>query len=628
MNESEFWKRFEDLENEIKLLKIKNLNLNEVIEEKEKEIEEKEKVIEEKEKEIEETINNIKPLSLLLENGMGNFDFMKTVTNNEYTSNYPAIKEEIHSEFVPLRNIYEYLDETKIKITPSLFLNSFNDKYTPTRRVIEFSSEHAIQTKIVLYLQDLIKCTNLRIETNEGGRAKGEDNKLNKEEKKTRKQRNEDIKKRNREIKARNAEKEIRNRGKSEEEREKLEPLLDEEKEGAYIPDIWIIVWNGQYPVLVIEVKSPNTTKRESSSNRIRDKISNVEDLNATGQLYDYMVKEYSFHGKKHCYGILTTLDDFKICWFPECDDSARSPFLIDDFDNNIEYIFDRTICSSRIYKHHEKNLAEIILSVIIKSYYSPVFPSKLFSLEKQYVRLVSENWLWTKYSQENLNNMMQVSLKIPHGNTSNFTVIKYFHSGKFSNVRLCISDNGNIVVVKNYVPAFTFDSEDLREISNLEIECWKKINDIKVYRTSICSQYALVMPLVFNIVEDHKNKRIYIPFNFNYWFFEKGAIPDKLPEYLEKLNRQMRIKPYDMRKIAKVAISKCASKEYIHGDLELRHIAVYLNLDNELIQYEPIMIDFEKMTPNQSPHVAERTMNNEIDKIFRDYENSGYSFY
>src|SRR5260221_2887853 len=100
-------KKVEEFKREIERLQIENLTL----------IEEKDKVLEE-----------IKPLSELIENGMGEFNFMQTITNNTYKREYNPVNEEIYSEFVPLEHIYDYLDMDIVQKKPSIFLNSFRER--------------------------------------------------------------------------------------------------------------------------------------------------------------------------------------------------------------------------------------------------------------------------------------------------------------------------------------------------------------------------------------------------------------------------------------------------------------------------------------------------------------------
>ena len=332
------------------------------------------------------------------------------------------------------------------------------------------------------------------------------------------------------------------------------------------------------------------------------------------------MEKQHSFSGQKNVFGILTTLDEWKICWLPESNDAAISGELLDDFtENENEFEFDRKINSSRIYKHNERNLATLILSVIVKSYYSPSFPVNLFSTKRHYIRLTSEHWLWTKYSNTELRNMnREISLDVPHAGTSSFTIIKYFYSGTYSKVRLCISDKGNIAVIKNFIGV----SE---EIPNQELECWKKINKKRVYISAICNDYGLVMPLVFNIHVDNKNKRIYIPLNLNNWFFEDGAIPGDLPDYLKDINNVLTTLEYNIRDIIETAILKCSNAGYFHDDLELRHIAVYPNIDNVgNVSLEPVLIDFgnmKKLTNHDSEEIMLLTINEKLNE----YLASGY---
>lgn len=67
-------------------------------------------------------------------------------------------------------------------------------------------------------------------------------------------------------------------------------------------------------------------------------------------------------------------------------------------------------------------------------------------------------------------------------------------------------------------------------------------------------------MPLVFNIQLDHKNRKIYIPLDLNYWFFESGSIPGELPPYLKSINEKLSKLTYDIREIIEKSLLICSN--------------------------------------------------------------------
>ena len=50
-----------------------------------------------------------------------------------------------------------------------------------------------------------------------------------------------------------------------------------------------------------------------------------LEDPQVAGQIYNYMLRLRSFHGLKNVFSILTTYEEWRICWFAEANESALS---------------------------------------------------------------------------------------------------------------------------------------------------------------------------------------------------------------------------------------------------------------------------------------------------------------
>ena len=75
--------------------------------------------------------------------------------------------------------------------------------------------------------------------------------------------------------------------------------------------DIWVVMKSTGLPVGVIEVKKPN--KEVLNSRR------------TCGQIYDYLLRLKSFYGLEHVFGIVTTYDEWRFFWLPECDHIAAS---------------------------------------------------------------------------------------------------------------------------------------------------------------------------------------------------------------------------------------------------------------------------------------------------------------
>jgi hypothetical protein len=74
-------------------------------------------------------------------------------------------------------------------------------------------------------------------------------------------------------------------------------------------PDIWIVC-EGGIPIGVVEVKKPG-----------RDNA--LQNPYVQGQIFDYMLRLQSFFGIKHVFGILSSYEQWRVCWMPTSTERA-----------------------------------------------------------------------------------------------------------------------------------------------------------------------------------------------------------------------------------------------------------------------------------------------------------------
>jgi hypothetical protein len=79
--------------------------------------------------------------------------------------------------------------------------------------------------------------------------------------------------------------------------------------------DLWAVSRAG-VPIGVIMVKQPDGRKTEAG-------LTVLDDPSALGELHDLMMQLPSFYGMKQAFGILTTLDKWRICWLPNDEDDV-----------------------------------------------------------------------------------------------------------------------------------------------------------------------------------------------------------------------------------------------------------------------------------------------------------------
>lgn len=526
-------------------------------------------------------------LSKLYTDGIPNLTFMKTVTDETtHTSDHVKIYTDVSERnFKILSNLNSYVNLNKLDALVSSFLNDCkrNDN------IIQFADEEAIKTKVEMYFNDLINMTRLHVKTSNGSIALRAEDKIynNKGEMKTR----------------------LR-------------------------PDLWGILKDDFRLFIVSEIKVKGIIEapKRLPKGKIPKIVHIVENNEVIGQIYDYLMMLKNFYGQKYVIGIITTLQEWKICWLPDtdiyaCNDNTNyiSRFSENEDTNFLNSLPERSICSTSIIQHDDPNLTKTILSALIKGYESPCYPVKMFSTERTYVRLTENNWRWIQYDKNDLEKLNRnITLDVWKNETVGFTVLKYFNGKKYSKVRLALSDDGNYVVLKEF-------SNEINQIDiQYELDCWHAANNIcSVYLDTVVMKRTIVMPLVFNIHE--KFGKLYIPMNLKYWSVQPSAKSDVLPEYLENINLQL--KEYDnypsLKEICEIAIDKCARANCIHADLTYRHIGLYPVIENKiLLHLEPVLIDFDRIEISDSYDFAYLKMKESIDDIFYTYgEKIEYKF-
>ena len=94
--------------------------------------------------------------------------------------------------------------------------------------------------------------------------------------------------------------------------------ICPEQQIAGLRPDAWLLLQHG-IPIGVVEVKKPATGILKN-------------DL-VISQLRDYMLLLKEYYGLRHIFGILTTFNEWRVCWLPSSDTAASSDHLVDTVD-------------------------------------------------------------------------------------------------------------------------------------------------------------------------------------------------------------------------------------------------------------------------------------------------------
>jgi hypothetical protein len=362
---------------------------------------------------------------------------------------------------------------------------------------------------------------------------------------------------------------------------------------GSTKADIWIVLMSYGRPIGVIEVKVPGK----------KDKM---HDPHVCDQIFDYMVQLRASYGQCELFGIVTTLKDWRIFWFPDTNPTAASTALPSpnpdsralaaQFPIGEELVSSRTLIGSRVYLIHEKYFCLVIASVLLKCKHSNYRPLPLFSMERVYHTFTPDSYLWDTFKRKEIDGEIEISFLLPDFATKSMKVLRHFHRGADGNVLLCINSSMRMCVLK-------FHHEDVSCLKELEV--WQKVYERNVWLyTTISNRTALVLPFVFHCItrfhEEGDGKIVGFNFDLLQWCKEgKYVVMDDSSSLLGNLKSRL-IDAYmrtqwSPKDVASIAIDNFADKGYCHLDLEWRHVALRPNadaFDRDEITLTPILID------------------------------------
>lgn len=374
--------------------------------------------------------------------------------------------------------------------------------------------------------------------------------------------------------------------------------IISKEESKINVPDLIIIKTRHNFPIIVVEGKIPN-----------KEGDSILDNKKVIGQVYDYMISIRAFFNAKEIFGILTTLEEWKFLKLPEEEDL--------DFKK-------REVMETKIYNLSDKRLVKTIISIINHSLLSENYPISVFDLKRSYIEYKEKKWRWKIFNEKKLDSLTKkINLNIyKEYKIKNYNIIKYFPDGKDTQTSLCITNHGSLGVIKQYF------GEDIKFFKK-EAKMWKKIYDLNLEITTLCSCPSLILPLIFTAnsrekkffekEKEYYKTEVYFQLDLKKLFTTTGAIPGNLSPELKKIQYNIE-KVYEGEKVydcAVTAIKDFAQKGYYHDDFEWRHVGLkpILDKNGEIIELKPILIDLEYVV-KKSQEKAEKIMMDKLEKI------------
>lgn len=357
-------------------------------------------------------------------------------------------------------------------------------------------------------------------------------------------------------------------------------------------PDYWVIKKKNGRPIFVIEAKSPNP----------KAKANVLDDPHVHGEIYDFLLQLQAFYGQQYIFGLISTLDEWRFIWLPNSSTYCFSNSLALPPSETFCFTADRKVIGGPITSHTNPELIKVLISVILKAWYSPIVPIHLFSSGRTYLICNRVAYEWTSFTTNEISNET-ISLIIPPAQTQNFIVLRYFHSGGDGDVFLGISSSKRICVIKHFY-------ESIKQ--EREYYLWSKLYNVPIFKKELSSRPSLIMPYVFHVQE--KEKELSFNFDIRSWSLDSSTretstlydtqfeyIRDRLEELALGLSPQI---------VAINAITDFAMAGYQHDDLYWRHVALLPHFDNstgDIISLQCILIDLSNVSNISENNITEQ---------------------
>lgn len=293
-------------------------------------------------------------------------------------------------------------------------------------------------------------------------------------------------------------------------------------------PDIWIVCV-GKIPIGVVEVKEPGADDA-------------LQSPYVQGQIFDYMLRLQSFFGLEHVFGILSSYENWRICWLPRSERAAMGTSatarVAEEHETEMQTVVpERVLYGSQFFAWNDENLPRVLCTTILKMYQAPRSEVRLIDKSRPYIIMDETQWSWGKIEVDDDSKLYHSML--PTANK--FTLLVDLREGADGRVWRACTDSGVGCCIK--FPMRTQGGEVVSEADQLkqiqeEATNWRKAYGEKSARvTRLCGRPALIM------------------------------------RYLRPLELENGNLKEDNLSAVKAALADFASKGLKHDDLAIRHL-------------------------------------------------------
>ena len=312
------------------------------------------------------------------------------------------------------------------------------------------------------------------------------------------------------------------------------------------------------------------------------DKKDILRNHHAQGQLLDHMLRLKSFFGLEHVFGILSTCEEWRVCWMPRSQKAAVAAEMLavkeeaDEVETEAEPVVPgRVLHGSPVFRWDDPNLSRILCStIILKMYSSPKTEVQLIDKDGPCIILDASQWSWGTIAINDESSLYHSLL--PSANK--FTLLADLREGADRRVWRACTDAGVGCCIK--FPLRTKKDEIVGDADQLQLMKDEEANWHAVYGKNsarlitLCGRPALIMRY-FRPLEPQAD----------------GALTQ------------------EDQAAVKTAIEKFAAKGYMHSDLGLRHVGLLSppkqKRGSKKLEPEVVLFDRGRVDEESDPAVA-----------------------
>jgi hypothetical protein len=306
-------------------------------------------------------------------------------------------------------------------------------------------------------------------------------------------------------------------------------------------PDLWMLTANNT-PFLILEVKKPGHCI-----------LSNKKVL---AQARQYMLMMRNYHNVQDVFGIVTTLEEFRVTWLPDCDAVAASTEYIGGVH---EVKYDENLHGTKVLQTVDASFHHYIASVILKAFRAAQHIAARGPLRKRTVFMVDKSSLTWSTMRE----VADFTFESSAIDVQSFFLLSDLHCGTYGRAWLAASNTkpGHLLVLKlGEVTQFNTASA-----FHVEQSYWERLG---FYSRTVLLQNceALIMPFAITCKSPAEGK---VEWDKRAW--------EELAEVVSEESKELIITALSIspEKALPHAIAFMSGYGVWHKDMEWRHLCI-----------------------------------------------------